>query len=45
MPMVTLSKSMSSAAFGAWKGMPRVWVAACGPRCTSALEERGVAER
>src|ERR1035437_10305761 len=37
MPIVTLSKSMSSAALGAWSGLACAVVAlACGPRCTGA---------
>src|SRR5450756_2488128 len=38
MPIVTLSKSMSSAALGAWSGLACAEaVIACGPRCTGAL--------
>src|SRR5450759_5021871 len=38
MPIVTLSKSMSSAALGAWWGLACVVAdIACGPRCTGAL--------
>src|SRR6266566_4270076 len=38
MPIVTLSKSMSSAALGAWWGLDNaVGDIACGPRCTGAI--------
>src|SRR5207302_8716880 len=37
MPIVTLSKSMSRAAFGAWDPANAVWDIACGPRYTGAI--------
>src|SRR5207237_1500895 len=38
MPIVTLSKSMSRAAFGAWWELASAdWDIACGPRCIGAI--------
>src|SRR5438128_11003798 len=37
MPIVTLSKSMSRAAFRAWEPANAVWDIACGPRYTGAI--------
>ena len=45
MPIVTLSKSIRSAAFGAWTTGPPMpdWVCACGPRCMGVIGARAAA--
>ena len=49
MPIVTLSKSMSKAAFGAWAGGAALGavtgVMACGPRWNGAMVRDGAAWR